>query len=404
MPNSSTTSNTSETSKAVKAASVLPIDVFLSNAKSATGLHDFGSNDFVEALERLIDALNSEAQLSEIGKFQVEMSVARGLENRLQIENYIAENPDVLDQQIKHPIFIAGLPRTGTTALHHILNADPANHTLRLWEGNEPIPPPEEATYLTDPRIEKTKESVKLTEQFMPGFFKTHLMDAEAPDECHLLFSQNFMSVQYSAQFHIPSYANWLYAQELTPSYAYHKRQLQVLQHKKSGRWVLKTPYHQLGLPAILKVYPDAIIVQTHRAPLKIIGSGCSFSQLVRSNGSLVNDKLTNGRDWMDMLNVYSSSFENNRAELEAKHPNQFIDIDHDEFVSNPWPELEKIYAAADSRIDDTGKQAMQKWFDDNPQGKHGKHTYNIADYGISEKEIDELFGEYIKRYNLSMA
>ena len=173
MPNSSTTSNTSDTSKAVKAASVLPIDVFLSNAKSATGLHDFGSNEFVEALERLIDALNSEAQLSEIGKFQVEMSIARGLENRLQIENYIAENPDVLDQQIKHPIFIAGLPRTGTTALHHILNADPANHTLRLWEGNEPIPPPEEATYLTDPRIEKTKESVKLTEQFMPGFLNS---------------------------------------------------------------------------------------------------------------------------------------------------------------------------------------------------------------------------------------
>lgn len=397
--NDATTANSDQQ----QAAQVLPLDTFLANARQETGLSDFGSDDFIEPLEILLKALNSEALLSEIGKFQVEMSIARGLSNRLKIENYIAQNPEVLDQQIKHPIFISGLPRTGTTALHHILNADPANHTLRLWEGNDPIPPPEDATYHSDPRIEQSKQSVALTEQFMPGFFKTHLMDAEAPDECHLLFAQNFMSVQYSAQFHIPSYANWLYAQDLTDSYAYHKRQLQVLQHKKSGRWVLKTPFHQLGLPALLRNYPDAIIVQSHRAPLKIIGSGCSFSKLVRSNGSLVNDPLTIGRDWMDMLQIYSRSFEDNRLILEPRHPGQFIDIDHDTFVANPWPELERIYAAADSAIDTVGRQAMQQWFDDNPQGKHGKHQYDIADYGIEQSEIDDLFGDYIQRYNLSM-
>lgn len=397
--NDATTANNNQQ----QAAQVLPLDTFLTNAREETGLTNFGSDDFLEPLEILINALNSEALLSDIGKFQVEMSIARGLNNRLKIENYIAQHPEVLDQQIEHPIFISGLPRTGTTALHHILNADPANHTLRLWEGNDPIPPPEDATYHNDPRIQQSRESVALTEQFMPGFFKTHLMDAEAPDECHLLFAQNFMSVQYSAQFHIPSYASWLYAQDLTDSYAYHKRQLQVLQHKKSGRWVLKTPFHQLGLPALLRNYPDAIIVQTHRAPLKIIGSGCSFSKLVRSNGSLVNDPNTIGRDWMDMLQIYSGSFEDNRVALEPAHPGQFIDIDHDTFVANPWPDLERIYAAANSAIDTAGRQAMQQWFDDNPQGKHGKHQYDIADYGIEQSEIDDLFGDYIKRYNLSM-
>lgn len=385
-------------------ATVLSLDEFLSNASAETGLTDFGVQDFIEPLEILIKALNSEAQLSEIGKFQVEMGINKGLVNRLKIENYINLNPDVLTQEIDHPIFISGLPRTGTTALHHILNADPANHTLRLWEGNDPIPPPEDASYHNDPRIEKAKESVALTEQFMPGFFKTHLMDAEAPDECHLLFNQNFMSVQFSAQFHVPSYASWLYSQDLTASYAYHKRQLKVLQHKKSGRWVLKTPFHQLGLPALLANYPDAIIVQTHRAPLKIIGSGCSFSKLVRSNGSLVNDNHTIGRDWMEMLDIYSRSFEANRIKLEPLHKGQFIDIDHDSFVKNPWPYIEKIYAAANSQIDTIGQQAMQQWFDDNPQGKHGKHAYDITDYGISMEEIEQLFGEYIQRYKLSMS
>ncbi len=382
---------------------VSDISVYLNKAKKETGLNDFGGIDFVEPLERIIDALNREAVLNPAGKFQVEMLFAKGLENRLRVEDYIRKNPDVLDQVIQSPIFISGLPRTGTTALHHLLNADTKNHTLRLWEGNELIPPPEDATYLSDPRIEKTKQNVAMTDQFMPGFFKTHLMEAEAPDECHLLFGQNFMSVQYSAQYHIPSYANWLYDQDLTDSYAYHKRQMLVLQHKKSGRWVLKTPYHQLGLPAILANHPSAIIVQTHRAPMKIIASGCSFSKVVRTPSSHLDDDHMIGRDWMDMLQIYSRAFESHRPALEISHPGQFIDIKHDEFVRNPWPSLNAIYTAAGSTIDEQGKANMQQWLDDNQQGKHGKHEYNIADYGITQTEIDDLFGDYVKKYDLTM-
>ena len=122
---------------------------------------------------------------------------------------------------------------------------------------------------------------------------------------------------QYSAQYHIPSYANW-FTNKTYRFYAYHKRQMQVLQHKKSGRWVLKTPYHQLGLPAILANHPTAIIVQTHRAPMKIIASGCSFSKVVRTPSSHLNDDHIIGRDWMDMLQIYSRAFEKNRPELEA--------------------------------------------------------------------------------------
>ena len=388
----------------ISSEQVSDISTYLDRAKKETGLNDFGGDDFIEPLERIIDALNREAALNPAGKFQVEMLFAKGLENRLRVENYIRENPEVLDQEIYAPIFISGLPRTGTTALHHLLNADNANHTLRLWEGNELIPPPEDATYHSDPRIEKTKQNVAMTDQFMPGFFKTHLMDAEAPDECHLLFGQNFMSVQYSAQYHIPSYANWLYQQDLTDSYAYHKRQMQVLQHKKSGRWVLKTPYHQLGLPAILANHPTAIIVQTHRAPMKIIASGCSFSKVVRTPSSHLNDDYIIGRDWMDMLQIYSRAFEKNRAELEAKHPGQFIDIKHDEFVQNPWPDLEKVYAATGATISNEGKTNMQAWLDENQPGKHGKHEYDIADYGIEQSEIDDLFGDYIQRYQLNMS
>ncbi|MGI9296218.1 MAG: sulfotransferase family protein [Pseudomonadales bacterium] len=382
---------------------MIDIDKLINEAKAKTGLQDFGSDDFLQPLRILIDALENEANFNDVGKFRAELTIQNGLSNRLLIEDYIKQHPEVLQLKIDRPIFIAGLPRTGTTALHHMLNHDPANHTLRLWEGQNPVPPPEKATYLTDPRIAKTQQSVAMTEQFLPGFFKTHLLDAEEPDECHLLFNRNFMSVEYSANYHIPSYANWLYAQDLTASYAYHKRQLQLLQHKKPGRWVLKTPLHQLGVEAILKNHPDAIIVQTHRAPLTFVASGCSFSMVIRQGGSDHIDPLQVGRDWMDMLHIYTTTFEAARAKLEPQHPGQFIDVYHDEFVQNPWPGIEKIYQATGAKLGDEGRASMQRWLDEHPQGKHGKHEYRLEDYGITRAEVEDLFGAYVERYGLTM-
>ncbi len=372
-------------------------------ARQTTGLDDFGSDDYSEPLDRLVHALNTEAQLNETGAFHAERSVGSGLRNRLLIEDYVRQHPDVLEQEINRPLFIVGLPRTGTTALHHMLNADPANRTLRLWEGHKPVPPPEEATYTTDPRIEKARQGVELTEEIMPGFLKAHLLDAEAPDECHLLFNRNFMSVEYTALYHIPGYANWLYEADLDASYAYHKRQMQLLQYKKSGTWVLKSPFHQLGLPAILKHHPNAIIVQTHRAPMTFVASGCSFVSIVRQGGSDRVDPFAIGQDWMAMLKAYTRSFEANRARLEPDHPGQFIDIDHDDFVHDPWPDLEKIYVAGGRELSQDGRQSIQKWLDENPKGKHGKHHYRLDDYGITAAEVERVFGDYVARYGLSM-
>lgn len=382
---------------------MIDISALIAAAKETTGLDDFAGEEFMEPLQRIEHALNTEADLNEMGFFRAQMIISQGLENRLKIENYIKQNPEVLEQEIEKPIFIVGLPRTGTTALHHMLNADPANHTLRLWEGNNPIPPAEEATYLTDPRIAEQKVNSELMEEAMPEFSKYHLIDAEAPDECHMLFGQCFMSVVYTASFHVPSFANWLFKQDLTPAYAYHKRQLKVMQHKKGGRWVLKTPYHQLGLAALLANYPDAIIVQTHRAPMKIVASGCSFNLMVRQSAQDYTDPAKNGRDWMDMLWAYSTAFESNRAKLEPAHPGQFIDIRHDDFVADPWPALEEIYRAAGTEISSNGRQSMTAWLEDNKKGKHGKHEYRLEDHGIDRAEVEKLFGDYVKRYNVTM-
>ena len=377
-------------------------DELVQGAIEYTGLDDFGTPQFHQPLDLLIDALNTEAGLNDFGTFRAQMTIASGLSNRLKIQDYLNRHPQVEDEVVQRPIFIIGLPRTGTTALHHMLNQDLNNHTLRLWEAQNPIPPPETATYTTDPRIAKQQEGVSMTETFLPGFLQTHLIDAAEPDECYMLLNRNFMSVEYSAMFHIPSYANWLYANLCSSdSYAYHHQQLKLLQSKRPGQWVLKAPFHQLGLDGILKEYPDAIIVQTHRHPETFVASGCSFSELLRKSGSDHVDRSVVGRDWMEMLEIYTQTFEEARSRHEPQCPGQFIDVYHNDFVRDPWPAIESIYQAAGKSLSGDGRVAMQNWLDNNPKGKHGKHEYNLQDYGISAADVDALFGGYIERYQL---
>jgi hypothetical protein len=379
-------------------------DQLMQDAVEKTGLSDFGSADFEEPLGRLIDALNNEAQLNDFGSFRAGMGISAGLCDRLQIWDYIGQHPEVNNEIVERPVFIVGLPRTGTTALHHMLNQDLNNHTLRLWEAQNPVPPARTETYTTDPRIAKQQQGVDLTETFLPGFLRTHLIDAQEPDECYMLLNRCFMSVEYSAMYHIPSYANWLYANLAgSGAYAYHRLQLQLRQSQRPGQWILKAPFHQLGLDAIFEQYPDAIIVQTHRDPMSFVGSGCSFSELLRKSGSDQIDKAVIGRDWMEMLTVYTQTFEEARARLEVGREGQFIDVHHDEFVNEPWPIIESIYGACSRTLSGEGRAAMQAWLDNNPKGKHGKHEYNLQDYGISKGDVEQLFGDYVARYNLKL-
>ena len=179
--------------------------------------------------------------------------------------------------------------------------------------------------------------------------------------------------------------------------------QLQLLQHKKSGSWVLKSPFHQIGLKAIFEVYPDAIIVQPHRPPMTIMGSGCSFNSILRRSCADNPDPKEIGGDWMEMVEVYSKRYEADRAELEQKYPDRFIDVYHDKFVNDPWPFIEAIYNARGTPLTDEGRAAMQGWLDANPKGKHGKHEYNLEDYGISRGQVEELFADYVQRYDVEM-
>jgi hypothetical protein len=167
--------------------------------------------------------------------------------------------------------------------------------------------------------------------------------------------------------------------------------------------WVLKAPFHQLGLAEILRYYPDAIIVQTHRPPLRLVASGCSFSEVLRRSGSDQIDKHQIGRDWMEMLQVYTETFEADRARLEPRFPGQFLDLHHDEFVVDPFRAVEAIYRLRGTALAADAHAAMASWLAEHPQGKHGKHEYRLEDYGITRAEVAALFTDYSRRYQLTM-
>jgi len=226
-------------------------------------------------------------------------------------------------------------------------------------------------------------------------------MDAEEPDECYMLFNRLFQSVEFTAMYQIPSYMHWLFQMDLDDAYAYHKRQLQLLQFKKSGRMVLKSPFHQLGLDSILKYYPDALIVQQHRAPETIVASGCSFSEILKRPFSDDVDSHDVGKEWLFQLESYTNTFEKARERLESSHPGQFVDIYYKYFVSDPWLALETIYGHLGEELTGSARASIQGWIDGNPKGKRGAHSYSLEDYGLSNADVDRVFGSYREKYDV---
>ncbi len=253
-------------------------------AESETGLSDYGGESFRDGLERLTLALSEEAQLNDLGYEIMRIRLVGHLVSRLQVTATMAQHPDIAEQEIRSPLFIIGLPRTGTTALSNLLDADPAIRSLRCWESSSPVPPPEEATQDTDPRIEPTARGLEAMYETFPKMRSLHFQTATGPTECQDLLGMDMRTSHFDGMAIVPSYTRWVLDCDMTPAYVIHRRTLQLLQwHCPPYQWHLKTPVHMLSLPALVSVYPDARFIWTHRDPAEVMGSVCSLIEYTRS-------------------------------------------------------------------------------------------------------------------------
>ena len=259
----------------------LDVEALENEAREQTGLDDFGDGSHREGLERLVAALNEEAELTEAGEVMLRIRVVGLLTSRLRIEDAYREHPAIDDEVVEGPVFVVGLPRTGTTALSQLVAADPQFRSLRLWESSSPCPPPETATEHSDPRIAETEAGLAMMNQMFPLMETMHHEEATTPTECQDLLGMSFRTVHFDGFGHVPSYLSWVTECDMRGTYRYHRRVLRLLQwHCPPHLWHLKTPVHMFSLDALLETYPDAKFLWSHRDPAKVLASVCSLIQL----------------------------------------------------------------------------------------------------------------------------
>jgi hypothetical protein len=367
-------------------------------ARRETGLTDYGDEAIIEGLTALTEALDREARLTERGKTIVERTLIDTLAGRLRVEDYLAKHPELLDQPVEKPMFVFGLPRTGTTLVINLLQADPARRCFVRWESINPVPPPKAGEFRTDPRYVAEQARLELSVKYAPHISAMHHEDADSPSECQFSMAPSFITQVFDSQWHVPSYRRWLFAASYLPAFRYQKRLFQVLQSEAPGRWTLKNPWHPLFLDDLTTVYPDAQLVMTHRDPAEVVASACSLVRAVR-------DMFSDDVDPHEVAAAQMETFDLMIARQDAyraKHGAGSIhDVDYSALVRDPIGEMRKLYAHFDEPLTPEAEAAMQAFLAANPKGKHGKHEYSLADFGLTREGVREHFRAYIERFGL---
>ncbi|MFO0692108.1 MAG: SDR family NAD(P)-dependent oxidoreductase [Polyangiales bacterium] len=377
----------------------LAVDDLLEEASRSVGLTDFGDPSFREPLSVLCDAIEHEAQLHALGRSIMHGRLVGMLVNRLRIEQLHQENPGIGAIAIRKPIVIAGLQRTGTTMLHRLLAADPRARALMSWEALSPAPLPGEGRRGSFRRRANAKLAEVGLKGLAPEFFAIHPVEADAPEEDVLLLDNCFTSQAPEATLHVPSYASWLETQDLVPSYRYLARTLKVLDWQRAGQfWVLKTPHHMEYLRELLTVFPDAVIVHTHRDPQATMGSFCSMVAHGRGVFSDHVDAREVGRHW---LRKVDRMIERSLAVRDGGRASSFVDVSYYDVLKDPIAEVRRIYAHAGLELIPEAEAAMREVVDRDKQHRYGRHVYRTRDFGLSPAMIEETFASYRSRFSI---
>jgi hypothetical protein len=369
------------------------VDDLHASAVKACGLDDFGVDDdnYREALGVLLESFRRDADLTEFGSKMQRFFVRNALVARLVSEAAFKQYPQHVDVPIERPIFVTGLPRTGTTAIHRLLTADPMHQGLELWLAEFPQPRPPRETWSQNPVFQQIDAQFSKAHEENPDYTGLHYMTADEVEECWQLLRQSLHSVSYETLAHIPTYSQWLSRQDWTKPYQRHRKNLQLIGlHEAEKRWVLKNPSHLFALDALFATYPDALVVQCHRPAETIMASMCSLAQHTAEGWSNV---FTGDVIGQDSLETWSRGLELFDAERAKHDPAQFYDLDYFEFIKDPISVVDKVYARFGIELTDAARDAMTAMHAESQKGPRApKHTYSLADYGLTDEQVRERF------------
>jgi hypothetical protein len=319
----------------------------------------------------------------------------------LKIEQAFASNPSIAKTDIKEPVFIIGMPRTGTTILHALMHEDPAHRSPLAWECLLPYPASTPENFEDNPQLSQVKKEFDQLFKLVPDFKKKHHMEADSPQECLGINALDFNSFQSAAQVYIPSYMSWfLNDSDQLETMRFHKRFLQYLESGgvKADRWLLKTPVHLMRIDKIFEVYPDAKIIMPHRHPAKVAPSAASLISSVRSLYSDYEDPLRSGKEQAELWSDYFNRSLETRKQINRE--DQILDLKFEDFVSDQMATVKKIYNHFGWDLSDEALKRMEAFLAQNPKDKHGMHDYSLEQFGLTEDQIDRLYAPYIEFLN----
>jgi len=373
-------------------------DELIGEARRATGLERFDSDSYREGLDILI-ADSNKVDYPEAGIQRFRGAVIGALATRLKVTAYLEKHPELLKRPIERPVFVFGIPRTGTTLLSNLLAADPARRSPLSWEIDDPVPPPTTATLYNDPRALARLEQERQMLAARPDMGKYYRFSAVYPNECMFFIQSDFKALIWEGRGKLPNYRDWLFKRaDLTSTYQYHKRFLQLLQAEAPGVWNLKQPSHGLWLETLLKTYPDARLVWTHRDPLAATGSFCSLMTMGAGAFGVKPDMGWIGTNYPWQAVEHADRIMDSRAKLGH---DRIVDVHYADLMRNPIPEMRKLYKALGDEFTPAAEQAMSGWLADNPQGKFGKHEYKLAQYGLTPDQVRGSFERYLSAYDV---
>jgi hypothetical protein len=377
----------------------LALNSLVDEAVARVGEEDFGEPTWQEGLGILLDGLETEARLSDIGVEIATSGIVDYLATRLALTAWRRDHPEVAVGTVVRPIVIVGQPRTGTTILYDLLAQDPALRAPLTWEVDKPVPPPETETYGSDPRIAEVQATIDMVESVMPGFMSFHAMGATLAQECVRITAPDFRSMIFNTQFRVPTYNRWLLREaDFAPAYRWHRRYLQHLESRHpADQWLLKSPAHLWSLDALAIEYPDAIVVQTHRDPLKVIASVSALVAHLRrmSSDDVSMAEIAEGYAEDIFLGLDRGMADRDRGTFPAE---QVVDVHFAEFRADPLATVRQLYLALGRRLTDATEARMRAFLAGHPDDGGGGR-YRFSDTELDAGALRERSRPYQERF-----
>jgi Sulfotransferase family len=373
------------------------IDDLISKAMAETGLEDFGGDSWREGLERLVSSAESEGRFTGSGQDVFYGSLVRALVTRLRIEGWYARHPEIDDQEVQVELLGVGFPRTGSTALSHMLAEEPTVRSLRMWEETAPCPPPGVSAEDDRARVAAAEMAVSMGEGVAARLRSMLPQSATGPMEDHDLMALEFKAQHFLVAAHIPSYAEWFLGCDMEPTYRYERRVFKLLQWKcPPTRWWLKSPTHTLFLDAYEKVFPEARFWMTHRDVSKVLPSVTDLYYTMLQGG---NEGIDAGEVGRLNMEQWGLALDRCLAFRDAGREDRFYDIGFSAFQADPIAEIRGLYEWLGRDLTPETERHMGAWREDNPLDKFGRHEYSAEEFGIDEVALAARFGTYRARF-----